>query len=297
MDVQMPVMDGYTATSRIREDPRWKDLPILAMTANVMAEDRTKVAQVGMNDHVAKPIIAQELFAKLLQWVPHGQRSLPTGLGEPSPEAGADEVQLPPALPGMDLPKALMNVGGNRKLLKKLLADFAQDHGQDLPKMREALDAGDLPTAQRLAHTLKSVGGAIGAQSLQQRAGALEAALREERLQEAPALLSALHSSLQPLMNSLQTWSAALSPPVGPASASQPAAVPPPQDPQALQRLMNELQVLLQELDPEAAERAQILASHFPPDQVLAQNVAQQARDFDFESALQSLQALRNTLS
>jgi CheY-like chemotaxis protein len=70
MDCQMPVMDGYAATRELRSDPKWRDLPIIAMTANAMVGDREKVLEAGMNDHIAKPIDVTEMFATLARWVP-----------------------------------------------------------------------------------------------------------------------------------------------------------------------------------------------------------------------------------
>ncbi|MFM8766321.1 MAG: response regulator, partial [Rubrivivax sp.] len=207
MDIQMPVMDGYTATSRIREQPRWKDLPVLAMTANVMGEDRAKAAQVGMNDHIAKPIVAQDLFAKLLKWIAHAQRPLPAGFGQETELAASQQaLELPTELPGIDLPKALLSVGGNRALLSKLLAEFAQAHGDDVHKLQQALQAEDLRSAQHLAHTLKGVGGAIGATGVQQRAGALEAALRAGRREGVDALLTDLREAFEPVRDGLCAW-------------------------------------------------------------------------------------------
>ncbi|HQG34814.1 MAG TPA: response regulator, partial [Syntrophales bacterium] len=69
MDMQMPVMDGVSATREIRKQEAFRELPIIAMTANVMAADIQKCTEAGMNDHVAKPIDPEELFAKLVKWI------------------------------------------------------------------------------------------------------------------------------------------------------------------------------------------------------------------------------------
>ena len=72
MDCQMPVMDGYAATRELRSQPKWHDLPVIAMTANAMVGDREKVLAAGMNDHIAKPINVTEMFATLARWVRPG---------------------------------------------------------------------------------------------------------------------------------------------------------------------------------------------------------------------------------
>jgi two-component system sensor histidine kinase/response regulator len=290
MDVQMPVMDGYTATARIREDSRWKDLPILAMTANVMAEDRAKASQVGMNDHIAKPIVPQDLFGKLLKWIPAAERELPPGFGKPMPSSAVDEVQLPAALPGIDLPKALMSVGGNRKLLKKLLGEFVEDHGQDVTTLRSVLAAEDFTTAQRIAHSLKGVGGAIGAVGLQQRAGALEAVLRSGRLTEAAALAQELQNAFDPLLKGLQVWKTE-------ADIADAQTLPAQRlSPQVLNQLLTDLERALKNMDPEAENLAQTLADQLPRELPPAAELVQQARDFDFENALNTLKTVKETL-
>jgi hypothetical protein len=98
MDVQMPVMDGYTATRTIRRDPRFKDLPIIAMTAHAMAGDQEKSTAAGMNDHVTKPIDPDKLFETLAKWIgapgsPLDQEGVaPTIPPEPAAEAGMQPV-------------------------------------------------------------------------------------------------------------------------------------------------------------------------------------------------------------
>ncbi len=90
MDVQMPVMDGYTATRTIRRDPRFKDLPIIAMTAHAMAGDQEKSTAAGMNDHVTKPIDPEQLFATLARWIgagktPVGEERVPETIPQERP--------------------------------------------------------------------------------------------------------------------------------------------------------------------------------------------------------------------
>lgn len=65
----MPVMDGYNATTQIRQDPRFRDLPIIAMTANALRSDVEKALEVGMNDHIAKPVNVEEMFRTLERWI------------------------------------------------------------------------------------------------------------------------------------------------------------------------------------------------------------------------------------
>ena len=88
MDIQMPVMDGYTATGKIREDRRFDKLPVLAMTANATVEDRERSLSSGMNAHLNKPIDPKELYSALLSWIEPGEREVPEGLGEPEGDEG-----------------------------------------------------------------------------------------------------------------------------------------------------------------------------------------------------------------
>jgi CheY-like chemotaxis protein len=94
MDCQMPVMDGYAATRELRGDPKWRDLPIIAMTANAMVGDREKVLATGMNDHIAKPVNVAEMFATLARWVRRDVAAAGGGFA-PSPTSTDDRSSLP----------------------------------------------------------------------------------------------------------------------------------------------------------------------------------------------------------
>jgi CheY-like chemotaxis protein len=177
MDVQMPVMDGFTATRELRKDERYKTLPILAMTANATHEDRQRCEEAGMDDHIAKPIIPRILFETLLKWVPHKERELPD---MPDDEAiDAAPVELP-ELQGVDTEAGLARVGGNIRSYLKLLDKFAENQSDAIKQIQSAVADGDSELSVRLAHTLKGVGGAIGATALQEAAAKLEATLKKE---------------------------------------------------------------------------------------------------------------------
>ena len=206
MDLQMPVMDGYAAAARIRANPAWTALPVLAMSADVMTEDRERAARAGMNAHIAKPIEPRELFAALLKWIPPGVRQRPAGVAETLVANSADRV-LTPFVPGLELPQALIDATANNPgVLETLIGQFLHDHGNDGQAVRQALASGDLQGAQRLAHTLRGVGGSIGARAMAQRAGELEIALREGRHSALTDLTDALEAALAPLMTALRAW-------------------------------------------------------------------------------------------
>jgi PAS domain S-box-containing protein len=188
MDVQMPVMDGFTATRKIREDGRFDDLPVLAMTANATMEDRDRSLQNGMNDHIAKPISPDILFQALLKWIPHGEREMPE-----SPQAVGSEQPELPQLAGVDTEGGVARLGGNVKAYLRLLDKFADNQAHAIEDIKKAVAGGDSGEAVRLAHTLKGVSGSIGANDLHKAAAAVETALNDnaDMLPEAPLALAA----------------------------------------------------------------------------------------------------------
>jgi len=187
MDVQMPVMDGYTATRIIREDPQFKDLPIIAMTAHAMAGDHEKSTEAGMNDHITKPIDPEQLYTILAQWISAahpavGKESRPEAVApHPPPEVRAETVPapgaeepLPETLDGFDLPKGLRRLQGNQALYRKLLISFAVKYAQRADEIRQALDAEDYHKAHGMIHEIKGLAGNLSAVQLQVAATELE---------------------------------------------------------------------------------------------------------------------------
>jgi len=194
MDCQMPVMDGYEATRALRKQAQWRDLPVIAMTANAMIGDREKALAVGMNDHIAKPIKVAEMFATLARWV--------------RPKSNAPVTQRPAAafeLPGVDSHGALVRLAGDEQLYRRLLEMFRDRESEFGENFRSAYASGDMAKAARLAHDLKSVSGTVGAQALSEAADVLEhACLQGARSIDVEALLDTVCGQLDPVIDGLR---------------------------------------------------------------------------------------------
>ena len=202
MDLQMPVMGGMEATRRIRAEDKFANLPIIAMTANVMAGDRELCLEAGMNDHVAKPIVPKDLYATLAEWIEPGQREIPEELRQRQLEAPADQPPL--HLPGFDVDSALARMGGNAKAYRKTLRKVLDLERDAMDRVHASLHAGDRETAVRAAHTLKSVSGSIGAIELQSVAADLEAALNDEGNEPPTDVIALTEQRLEEALNTIQ---------------------------------------------------------------------------------------------
>ncbi len=178
MDLQMPEMDGFTATRLLRSDPRLQKLPIIAMTAHALVEERQRCLDAGMNDHVSKPIDPDNLFSTLMRWAkPRPKQAIESQASFTSIKA-SDEVVLP-EIAGINLADGLNRVAGNRRLYRHLLGEFAAKQGDAAAQISTALERGDLKLAERIAHTVKGVAGNIGIAEVQSVAQKLENALRD----------------------------------------------------------------------------------------------------------------------
>ncbi|CAK0757728.1 two-component system, sensor histidine kinase and response regulator [Gammaproteobacteria bacterium] len=180
MDLQMPVMDGFQATQIIRQQHDMQVLPIIAMTAGVLFKDRQRSLEVGMNDHVGKPVNLQNLMETLMKWIkpahPHpwpaqeaSKKPLERALSRVLSEGdGVDWERV--ELPGLQIYQGLNQLGGNQKLYFKLLKSFVKVHDPTPLELLAALVSRDAQTLRRLAHTLKGVASTLGAEMLHQTA-------------------------------------------------------------------------------------------------------------------------------
>jgi two-component system sensor histidine kinase/response regulator len=188
MDMQMPVMDGVTAAREVRKQDRLEHLPIVAMTANAMEPDRRKCMEAGMNDFLVKPIDPQDMWTILGRWVrPRGAalgailKATPAQAQPTAAIQGSAPVYdgLPHGITGLDTTLGLSRMMGKKPLYIAMLRRYAVGQQDVVRDIRKALAAGDAATAERLAHTTKAVSGNVGATLVQERATAVEAALRQ----------------------------------------------------------------------------------------------------------------------
>ena len=178
MDLQMPQMDGFTATKLLRRDPRLQKFPIIAMTAHALVEERQRCLDAGMNDHVSKPIDPDNLFSTLLRWAKPRPKSAVESQAQPVKVKPSDEVVLP-EIAGINVADGLNRVAGNRRLYRDLLRQFAAKEGDAAAQISAALESGDSKLAERIAHTVKGVAGNLAIAEVQYAAQKVEKAIRE----------------------------------------------------------------------------------------------------------------------
>jgi signal transduction histidine kinase/DNA-binding NarL/FixJ family response regulator/HPt (histidine-containing phosphotransfer) domain-containing protein len=179
MDLQMPVMDGYAATRAIRAEARWRDLPLLALTAHATVEERERCLALGMNGHITKPIDPVELVRTLIPIAAANRRhDSDRGAGKRQPmtatKTPAPVQPVEPGPPALDYADGLRRLGGLERAYKGLLQQFLLELQDGLPW----LEAGG-SVAQRHLHTWKGSAGSLGAHPLSQLSGQLEKRLEQ----------------------------------------------------------------------------------------------------------------------
>ena len=238
MDMQMPVMDGITATRALRGRPAYRATPIIAMTANAMPSDRERCMDAGMDEHLAKPIEPEALFALLIRHLAPSHAVRPQGMAD-----GSADTPVLPDIPGLDTQAGLKRVLGKQAAYQTMLRKFVANQREADHLIEAAYASGDLGSATRHAHTLRGVAGNIGANDLMTLAAELENTLQTNTLppEAIRQQISACRTQLQALIGAIED-----------ALARVPSATPaaPPASP----ALLAQLETLLREGDPLAAD-------------------------------------------
>ncbi len=207
MDVQMPVMDGYTAASVIRKNDAFKDLPIIAMTANAMSSDRDKALESGMNDHISKPINVNEMFRTMAKWISPSKVAAESNRGYSiTGDVEAESEKKFPHMIGIDTTSGLRLAGGNIKLYTNLLSKFYDNYRETRSELRRLFNNREVEEAERLAHTVKGLAGSIGADALQKSSDKLERCLHEKNCNEFDELLVQFEADMSTVQRSLESF-------------------------------------------------------------------------------------------
>ncbi|MFZ6873949.1 two-component regulator propeller domain-containing protein [Undibacterium sp. Di27W] len=312
MDLQMPEMDGYAATTVIRSYPEWLDLPIIAMTAHAMNEERQRCLDTGMNDHIAKPIDPDNFFETLSRWcgrrMPGYQVDVPvtsassvsfaSSASTASSASATVAARVEPAkaevpvhdlsIPGVDVAPALRRCGQNLDLYLRLLQIFVDSAATTPDKIKRALELGDRGTAEREAHTMRGAAGNIGATALAAVATELELAI--EKSAENQVLIQKFTDASAELIQALKQ---ALQEQAAEAVALADEQVGVAADVVDAAALFAKLRLYLEDSDSEALDFFQ--GHQRSMRQVLgaqADDFIQSLQAFDFETALQILDSV-----
>ncbi len=221
MDIRMPKIDGLEATRRIRrlakhghvEAERFATTPIVAMTAHAMTDDREKSLTAGMNGHVAKPVVPDELFATLIRWIaprstgnPADQSYLPSASGSSPASGSGSKSEIPDysvlLLSQLDINTGLSRMNGNWDAYLKLLKRFQAVHSASDRSIQQAIEANNQDQALYLVHTLKGSAGNIGANGVHQAADRLECRIQNH--DDDPETLILAGQALKRLLDNLQ---------------------------------------------------------------------------------------------
>ncbi len=288
MDCQMPIMDGYQATKRLREQPRFKNLPILAMTANAMSSDKEKVLSVGMNDHIAKPIDVTEMLVCMAKWISTEKNNSVDDVKISLPDKAAPITFVD--IEGLETDKGLKICQGNSELYKKILLKFVDNQNNFHEHFQQALIQKDSELMIRQAHTLKGVAGNIGATELYKSTMQLESSIANEHSEQ----------DIKELLNIVKDQLLSLCIAINNLISLEPIAEVEAIDLSTAQEKLTELRALIEDNDTDALElfeQLQQLFSTNPKMQNKVKDMTKAVNGYDFDEALELLNELESSLS
>jgi signal transduction histidine kinase/CheY-like chemotaxis protein/HPt (histidine-containing phosphotransfer) domain-containing protein len=290
MDMQMPIMDGWEATRRLREDLGRRDLPIIAMTANAMAGDRARCLAAGMNEHVSKPIDTYLLFEVLGRWLGRvpaeaGLGQHPAMPGEVNPagqEASQENAEI-------DLDSGLARMGNAAAVFNRMLSRFVEIEADAADRIAKAVASHDWEQAHRIAHTLRGLAATIGARQLSDVAANVE--LDAARHHMTDGHLQELRDGIGTAVTAIAAWQQqSADQPRGPQVVTEPV----PANVTDLDAFLRHLRDLVKLAAFDAAEQAAQLQALLTTeeDRGLARSLEQSLQHFDFDAAQRKVEAL-----
>lgn len=207
MDIHMPEMDGFEVTWRIRMQPQYDQLPIIALTANVIKSDQDTYYRIGMNDIITKPIDVDAMRLTLRKWLAEGTLMNPmTGGGGVKQQLSLAAAAALPRLSGIQVGQALHRLDGKVMILVHLLKRFKQEYMHFVTDLQERLTNGEFEIARRMLHTFRGAAGNLSAVDLLAAATEVESALTSgDRSEDVlKRLLQTMEEEHRRVMNSIQ---------------------------------------------------------------------------------------------
>jgi len=284
MDLQMPVLDGYETSIELRKKEKYRDLPIIALSADAMSGTKKKVEEAGMNGYVTKPIDKMFLYETLVKFIEPGKRDIFKGEKEGKVEEGLD-ARVKKIVREIDTAEGLKRVAGNTKLYIEILKRFRENNMDFVDGFRKGLAETERDENIRSAHTLKGVAGNIGAKKVYELAKELEGRLKEN--EEVDSLLDSIEVELKTICQEVEALISEVEEKKESRGAEEINF-------EVLQEDMRGLKKLLEDYDTDAEEKLAGIKS-----QLLSRGVDTILRDvescvnnYDFETALDHLEKL-----
>jgi signal transduction histidine kinase/DNA-binding response OmpR family regulator len=280
MDLHMPRMDGYEATRQIRADATFAHVPIVAMTAHALTEERDRCLAIGMQGHISKPLDPQKLYATLEAYAPATAERSGGAPRPPAPvEAGGAAL---PVAQGLDVAKALARLSGDARLYQRTLHGYLRHADGAASALRRALTAADWASLQLEAHTLRGLSATIGADALAEQSGAIENAARQG---DGAWLAEAVEPMVRNLLTLTEALRAQLPPPDPREAPPAPRSAAARELPREAREAQKSLRRLLEDYDSQAMvvwqQQCALFKMTLPPLTVTRLNNAMERCDFE----------------
>jgi len=288
MDCQMPIMDGYEATSEIRKIPSCQNMPIIAMTANALKGDKEKCLAFGMDDYIAKPIDVMNFYKKLVKWIKPKNPDTSTPIRALDALIGLDECEIK----GLDIKGALLRMANNERLFLNQLRRFIDSEKDFYKRILDFYDKENSAAIVREIHTLKGLLGNIGASEIAKEAQVLEELLSENEMSSKfLAQIKELDNKLQELIEEIQNALVRIDEKFGDSMKKSEDSL----SKEKIFELFEELYGLYGDLDSSAVEKTYLLIESLKllNPKIDTQDLLSHVNHFDFEKATQSLQKIK----